>query len=175
MRNLKRPFWKAVLACLIAVPFLASAAGGAHSKVRKCYMGKYRGDKVVKTDAEWKKILTPEQYEVLRGEGTELACSGPYWNMHAKGVYFCAGCGLELFVSDTKFDSKTGWPSFYTPAYPENVATREDHSHGMDRVEVHCPRCGGHLGHVFEDGPAPTGLRYCINSLSIVFVPDKKQ
>ncbi len=174
MRILFKSVGAVLLVSLVAAPIAVTAAGTGSPKLKRCYMGKYKGEKVVKTDAEWKKVLTPEQYEVLRGEGTELACSGPYWNMHAKGTYFCAGCGLELFVSDTKFDSRTGWPSFYTPAYPENVATREDHSHGMDRVEVHCPRCGGHLGHVFEDGPAPTGLRYCINSLAIVFVPDKK-
>lgn len=144
-----------------------------HPKKPRCYMGKYRGDKVVHTDAEWKKLLTPAQYRILRGHDTEVACSGPYWNNHAKGIYYCAGCGLELFVSDTKFDSHTGWPSFFQPAYPENIATQPDHSFGMDRVEVHCPRCGGHLGHVFEDGPAPTGLRYCINSEAFVFVPDK--
>src|SRR5580658_8161299 len=135
-------------------------------------MGKYQGDKVVKTDAEWKKLLKPEQYKILRGHDTERACSGLYWDNHGKGIYLCAGCGLELFVSDAKFDSKTGWPSFFRPIYPENVASRHDDSFGMDRVEVHCPRCGGHLGHVFEDGPKPTGLRYCINSAAVQFVPE---
>ena len=142
--------------------------------IKGCYMGKWKGDKVVKTDAEWKKILTPEQYEILRGHGTERACTGAYWNNHEKGVYHCAGCGLEIFISDTKFESGTGWPSFFKPIYPENIATRKDHSWGMDRVEIHCPRCEGHLGHVFEDGPPPTGLRYCVNSASVTFVPDKK-
>jgi peptide-methionine (R)-S-oxide reductase len=138
-------------------------------------MGKYTGDKVVKTDAEWKKALTPDQYRILRNHDTERACSGPYWNNHAKGTYFCAGCGLELFVSNAKFESGTGWPSFFQPAYPENIATREDDSYGMRRIEVHCPRCEGHLGHVFPDGPKPTGLRYCINSHAFNFVPEKNR
>ncbi len=142
-------------------------------KEKECYMGKYRGDKVVKTDSEWKKILTPEQCKVLRGHETERACSGLYWNNHEKGLYVCAGCGLELFVSGTKFDSGTGWPSFFGPIYPENVASRPDHSFGMERIEIYCPRCGGHLGHVFEDGPKPSGLRYCINSVSVRFVSEK--
>ncbi len=138
-------------------------------------MGKYKGDKVVKTDAEWKKILTQEEYQVLRGHETERACSGLYWDNHDKGIYVCAGCGLELFAAGTKFDSGTGWPSFFGPIFPENVASRPDHSFGMDRVEVYCPRCGGHLGHVFEDGPKPSGLRYCINSVSVKFIPEKKK
>jgi peptide-methionine (R)-S-oxide reductase len=132
----------------------------------------YMGDKVTKTDAEWKKILTPEQYDVLRHEGTERAFTGKYWDNHQKGLYVCAGCGLPLFASDTKFDSGTGWPSFYQPVHAQNVETKEDDSLFMKRVEVRCPRCGGHLGHVFEDGPKPTGLRYCINSAAIGFVDE---
>ena len=151
------------------------AKGKETMKNKECYAGKWRGDKVVKTDAEWKKELTDEQYRILRGQDTERACTGLYWNNHEKGVYHCAGCGLELFVSGTKFDSGTGWPSFFGPIFPENVASKADHSYGMDRVEVLCPRCGGHLGHVFEDGPKPTGLRYCINSAAVVFVPDEKK
>ncbi|HVZ81136.1 MAG TPA: peptide-methionine (R)-S-oxide reductase MsrB [bacterium] len=169
-----------IVAGSLVLGLLALLPGGSEAKakakekigIKGCYMGKWKGDKVVKTDAEWKKALTPEQYEILRGHGTERACTGLYWNNHEKGVYHCAGCGLEIFVSDTKFESGTGWPSFFKPIYPENIATREDHSWGMDRVEIHCPRCGGHLGHVFEDGPPPTGLRYCVNSASVTFVPD---
>jgi peptide-methionine (R)-S-oxide reductase len=122
---------------------------------------------VVKSDEEWKKILTPLQYEVLRKKGTERAFTGAYWNSHDKGVYLCAGCGAELFGSATKFDSGTGWPSFTQPLAKEAVDEEVDTSLFMRRVEVNCARCGGHLGHVFSDGPAPTGLRYCINSASL--------
>lgn len=126
-------------------------------------------DKITKTDEEWKKELTPEQYAVLRQKGTERAFTGAYWDTKEKGVYRCAGCGEVLFQSDTKFDSGCGWPSFYAPSSSNVVAEASDNSHFMQRTEVVCSKCGGHLGHVFDDGPKPTGLRYCINSASLKF------
>ncbi len=120
-----------------------------------------------KSDAEWKTELDAMAYEVLRHKGTERAFSGKYWECHEKGTYLCAGCGQPLFSSETKFESGTGWPSFYEPASRENVEAEVDASHGMRRTEVHCRRCGGHLGHVFDDGPEPTGQRYCINSAAL--------
>ena len=123
--------------------------------------------KIVKSDAEWRKILTPAQFHVLREKGTEPAFSGAYWSSHDHSVYVCAACGNELFRSEQKFDSGTGWPSFSAPASRERVETETDSSYGMARTEVKCSRCGGHLGHLFDDGPNPTGLRYCINSLAL--------
>jgi peptide-methionine (R)-S-oxide reductase len=127
--------------------------------------------KVTKSDEEWRSELTPEQYEVLRRQGTEPPFTGKYVYSKEDGVYHCAACGNELFSSDTKFDSGTGWPSFSEPAAAGRVESRPDHSHGMMRTEVVCARCGSHLGHVFDDGPQPTGERYCINSVSLELDP----
>jgi peptide-methionine (R)-S-oxide reductase len=124
-------------------------------------------DKVIKTEAEWRALLTPEQYHVLREHGTERAFTGAFHDSHEHAVYVCAACGKELFRSEEKFDSGTGWPSFWQPINATAVGTTSDDSAGMERTEVHCSRCGGHLGHVFDDGPEPTGLRYCINSVSL--------
>ncbi|HZA14082.1 MAG TPA: peptide-methionine (R)-S-oxide reductase MsrB [Myxococcaceae bacterium] len=124
-------------------------------------------DEVSRTEEEWRKLLSPAQFRILRQQGTEPPFSGAFWDSHEPALYVCAACGAKLFDSETKFDSGTGWPSFYAPADARAVAEERDMSHGMIRTEVHCRRCGGHLGHLFDDGPKPTGLRYCINSAAL--------
>jgi len=130
-------------------------------------------EKVVKSEDEWREQLTPEQFAVCRRKGTERAFTGEYWDNHQPGVYKCVACGTPLFSSDTKYESGTGWPSFYAPIDSQNVGTEEDKTLFMPRTEVHCAACRSHLGHVFPDGPQPTGLRYCLNSVSLSFEPKK--
>jgi peptide-methionine (R)-S-oxide reductase len=167
-----------LMTCLLTLGSLDrhSEASNISSQLKIYSVGKGKyvmTEKVVKSEEEWKKSLTPEQFHILREKGTERAYSGKYWNNHERGIYRCAGCGLDLYNSDTKFESGTGWPSFTAPVAPENVMTRPDNSWFSHRTEVLCPRCGGHLGHVFDDGPKPTGLRYCMNSAALQFVATK--
>jgi peptide-methionine (R)-S-oxide reductase len=148
--------------------------GGGGPQPIKVYSAQRKGfimtEKVKRTDAEWKKLLTPEQFQVTRKKGTERAFSGEYWNTKENGIYQCVCCGNDLYDSGTKYDSGTGWPSFWAPVAKENIRTEEDNSFFSKRTEVLCSRCDAHLGHVFSDGPKPTGLRYCMNSASLKFV-----
>jgi len=156
-------------AVVTALLSLSACAGATPSHLQEWSPGQDYA--VAHTEAEWRDALNAEQYRILRTAGTERAFTGPYWDNHARGVYHCAGCGQVLFRSEQKFDSGTGWPSYWAPAEESAVLTRTDRSFGATRTELLCSRCGGHLGHVFPDGPAPTGERYCINGGALTFEP----